>query len=104
MLADWQAVRVMCGDAAEPWIDGERHLDDFIERGLVVQGAKGAAVFAAVDRLQRTAGLHHAAAGRAQHAPAELEQPEPRRMEETADHLLLAQAMGGGLFPESHPP
>jgi hypothetical protein len=56
MLPDRQAVRVMCGDATEPWINGERRLDDFIERGLVVHGAKGAAVFAAVD-LRAAGGL-----------------------------------------------
>ena len=46
-----------------------------------------------LERLQRGMRAEHAAASRAQHVPAEIEQPEPRRMQESGDRALLIEAV-----------
>jgi hypothetical protein len=49
-----------------------------------------------VHRAQRLRRGEHAAAAGTQHVPAQLEQAEPRGMQERADRLFLGEAALGG--------
>src|SRR5262249_56671777 len=53
---------------------------------------QSAMIIVGLQRFQRVVGTEHAAAAGAQHVPAEIEQPEPRSMQEAGDHLLFVEA------------
>ena len=91
-----QHVRIVRRDPAHPRADREGDLDHLVERRLVGLRAQRAVVGLLVHRLELQARIEHAAAARAQHVPVQLEQAEPRGVQEGADDLLLVEPALGG--------
>ena len=85
----------MGGDPAHPRADREGHLDHLVERRFVSGGAQRAAVFGAVHGFERRAGVEDAAAAGAEHVPGQLEEAEPRRVQEGRDDALLVETVPG---------
>lgn len=48
---------------------------------------------------ERVGGIEHAATARTENVPGQLEQPEPRSVQETVDRLFLAQPVFAGKAP-----
>ena len=90
-----ERVRIVRRDFPRARRDGERHLHHLVEIRLVAGGAERAGVVLAVHRFQRLRSVEHAAAAGAEHVPRELEQSQPRRMQEGRDHALLIEPAGG---------
>ena len=87
-----QRVGIMRGDAPDPRADGEGDLDLLVDGGLVAAGAQAAMIVFGAQRFQRVVGIEHAAAAGTQHVPGQIEQAEPRGMQEARDRLLLVEA------------
>src|SRR6185437_16280466 len=83
----------MSRDLADAWVHREGHLDHLVEGRLVAGGAQRAVVFLAMHRFQRRIGVEDAAAARTQDVPREIEDPEPRGMQESADRLLFVETV-----------
>ena len=86
----------MRSDAADAAIDRERHLDQFVERRLVLVHAERTEILRTVDRLQRGPALEYAAAPGTKHVPRHVEEAQPCRMDEPCDRGFLVQRMPGG--------
>ncbi len=78
----------MRGDLAHPRIDREGDLDHLVEGRFISGRTQRAIVLLVIEGLQRGAGIEHAAAPRAQHVPGQIEQADPRCMQERRDRLL----------------
>jgi hypothetical protein len=91
-----QRIGIVGGDAAHARIDGERHLDMAVERGLAIRRAERAEIFRPVERLQRRRGLQHAAAAGAKRAPRHVEQPQMGGAHQGAHRRILVEPMLGG--------
>ena len=90
-----QRVGTVRGDAANARAHRERDLDHLVERRLIAGGAQPAIVLVAIDGLKRRAGLEHAAATGTEDVPGQLENPEPRGVQERRDGTLLVEAVLG---------
>ena len=71
--------------------DGEGDLDLLVDRGLIAAGAQSAMIIVVTQRFQRAVGIEHAAAAGTQHVPGQVEQPEPRGMQEAGNHPLFVE-------------
>ena len=85
-------MRIVRRDPPHARAHGEGDLDHLVERRLVGLRAQRAVVGLLVHRLELLAGVEHAAAARAQHVPVQLEQAEPRGVQEGADDLFFVRA------------
>ena len=91
IFPDRQRVGVMRGDAPDPRADREGDLDLLVDRGLVAAGAQAAMIVVMAQRFQGRVGIEHAAAAGTQHVPGEIEQAEPRGMQEAGNHPLFVE-------------
>ena len=90
-----QRLRIVRRDPPHARAHGEGDLDHLVQRRLVGARAERAVVGFLVHRLELLAGVEHPAAARAQHVPVQLEQADPRGMQEAADGLFLVEAAVG---------
>ncbi len=67
-----------------------------IESRFVILDAERTKIVVAIEGLQGRGRLEHAAAARTEHVPGHVEEAEPRRMDERADHRLLVEPALGG--------
>src|SRR6516164_5612592 len=79
----------MRGYPAHPPIDGESHLDDFIQYRFVTGRTPRAVILVAVDAFECGARIEDARTTRAKDVPRQLENPEPGGMKKRRDHALL---------------
>ncbi len=91
-----QRVRIVRRNPAHARADGEGDLDHLVERRLVGLRTQRAVVGLLVHRLELQAGVEHAAAAGAQHVPVQLEQAEPRGVQEGADDFFFVETALGG--------
>ena len=91
VFPDRQRMRIVRRDPAHARVDGEGDLDHLVEGRLVAGRAEGAVVVPLLHRLERRAGVEHAAAARAQHVPRQLEDAQARGVQERRDRLLLVE-------------
>ena len=87
-----QRIGIVRRDPPDARADGEGDLDLFVDGGLVAGRAQRAIIVVMAQRFQRGMRVEHAAAAGAEHVPAQIEQPEPRCMQEAGNHLLLVEA------------
>jgi len=92
ILGKRELVRIVRCDPSHAPTHRERHLNHLVERRLVSGCAHRAVVLVAVDALKGCAGIKHAAAAGAQNVPRQLENPEPRGMQERRDCTFLVEA------------
>jgi hypothetical protein len=91
-----QRIGTVGSDAAYARAYGEGNLHHLVEDRLVSRSAQPARIFLAIEGLEGRAGIEHAAAAGTEHVPRQLEQAEPRRVQEGGDHPLFIEAILGG--------
>ena len=91
-----QRAGIMRADAADSRINRERDLDQLIESRFVILHAERTEIVVAIEGLQGRGRFEHAAAARTEHVPGHVEEAEPSRMDERADHRLLVEPALGG--------
>ena len=81
---------------AQPGIDGERHLDDFVKDRLVAGCAEATAIFGPRNRPQGGIRVKHAAAAWAENVPVQIKQPEPGRLQQACDDAFFVKLRMAG--------
>jgi hypothetical protein len=83
-------------DPAYARVHREGHLDHLVEGRLVARAAQRAAVLVLAHGLERGICVEHAAAAGAEHVPGQVEQTDPRRMQEGGDDPFFVEPAFGG--------
>ena len=87
---------MVASDLAHPRVHRERHFDDFVEDRLVAGCTEATAIFRPCDGLEGGIGVKHAAAATAENVPVQIEQPEPRRVQQACNDALFVELCPAG--------
>lgn len=103
IFPDRQRMGIVRCDAPDARAHREGDLDPIVDRRFVALGAERAIVVVVAEGFQRVVRAKHAAASWAQHVPGQIEQPEPRRMQEGRNDLLLVESIPRGKIQHVDP-
>src|SRR5512139_1543 len=91
MFPDREQMGIVGRDSPQARADRKGDFDHFVECRFITGSGERAVVGLLVHGPERVGGIEHAATARTENVPGQLEQPEPRSVQETGDRLFLAQ-------------